>query len=532
MVATVAAQRGVVFQHGINSTGDTWAQAADRLSRDYSITPYRPTTSSFEAFETQAGQLAGQVVGAGTNAIIIGHSNGGLLARAANRPEVQNRPWGGVITVGTLHGGAPLAGAVLSGAAGRYGQYLASSIVRPFAYYSQWQADWRDRWYWDAAAAFAQQLYWFAQYFPFHIASAGIGASFPVVSQMPPGSTFLNNLNSSANLARESSALPYRIGVTSSVNTYAGIMWKGLTPDSWQRNTIFQYTTFSLLLATYEHYRFYDNYDDPDWWYKQQYAYLWLYAASAVYGMDNAWCGLIGAQSGFFRCAPSDGIVPTTSQVYPGGTATFSVSGPAHLQETRDAGVESALNTAFSSIGITPCSRAGSITVSPSSANLYAGSTAQASASVQSVCGRYLAVPVSWSSSNAGIARVNGSGLITGVAPGTATIYASRDGVSGAVAVTVKSGGSGGPTSVTISGPTSVDACTADIWSASTVGGTAPLSYSWSLNGKIVKTGSTSWVEYQNIGGSTLTIRVTVTDAQGYSRTSSSFSVDIQGLCQ
>lgn len=92
MVATVAAQRGVVFQHGINSTGDTWAQAADRLSRDYSITPYRPTTSSFEAFETQAGQLAGQVVGAGTNAIIIGHSNGGLLARAANRPEVQNRP--------------------------------------------------------------------------------------------------------------------------------------------------------------------------------------------------------------------------------------------------------------------------------------------------------------------------------------------------------------------------------------------------------------------------------------------------------
>src|SRR5205807_3903472 len=44
---------------------------------------------------------------------------------------------------------------------------------------------------------------------------------------------------------------------------------------------------------------------------------------------------------------------------------------------------------------------------------------------------------VTWTSSDGGVARVNGSGLVTGVAAGTATITATSGGKSGSAAVTV-----------------------------------------------------------------------------------------------
>lgn len=46
----LAAQRAVVFQHGLASSGDTWWQEATALQYEFQITPFRPTTTSSAVF--------------------------------------------------------------------------------------------------------------------------------------------------------------------------------------------------------------------------------------------------------------------------------------------------------------------------------------------------------------------------------------------------------------------------------------------------------------------------------------------------
>src|SRR5205085_527930 len=71
-------------------------------------------------------------------------------------------------------------------------------------------------------------------------------------------------------------------------------------------------------------------------------------------------------------------------------------------------------------------------------ARVFVGGTAQLGATAQDSAGNPLSGrTVTWTSSDGGVARVNGSGLVTGVAAGTATITATSGGKSGSAAVTV-----------------------------------------------------------------------------------------------
>src|SRR5213082_2954310 len=79
-----------------------------------------------------------------------------------------------------------------------------------------------------------------------------------------------------------------------------------------------------------------------------------------------------------------------------------------------------------------------SVTVKPSPATVQQGSTVQLTATPQDANGNPLSGRVvTWSSNNTAVARVNGSGLVTGVAAGTATITATSEGQSGTSDVTV-----------------------------------------------------------------------------------------------
>src|SRR5207245_2647053 len=79
-----------------------------------------------------------------------------------------------------------------------------------------------------------------------------------------------------------------------------------------------------------------------------------------------------------------------------------------------------------------------SVTVTPSPATVQQGSTVQLTATPQDANGNPLSGRVvTWSSDNTAVARVNGSGLVTGVAAGTATIAATSEGQSGTSDVTV-----------------------------------------------------------------------------------------------
>ncbi|HET7297058.1 MAG TPA: Ig-like domain-containing protein, partial [Gemmatimonadales bacterium] len=78
------------------------------------------------------------------------------------------------------------------------------------------------------------------------------------------------------------------------------------------------------------------------------------------------------------------------------------------------------------------------VTVSPASASVVAGQTQQLTATVRDANGNVLTGrTVSWSSNNAGVANVNGTGLVTAGAAGSATITATSEGKTGTSAITV-----------------------------------------------------------------------------------------------
>ncbi|MGB7588723.1 MAG: Ig-like domain-containing protein, partial [Solirubrobacterales bacterium] len=98
-----------------------------------------------------------------------------------------------------------------------------------------------------------------------------------------------------------------------------------------------------------------------------------------------------------------------------------------------------------------------SVNVTPGSANVVAGQTVQLTANTLDSTGAALSGRVvTWVSNNTAIATVNASGLVTGVAAGSATLTATSEGKSGTVAVTVTPvpvasvGVSPGPVSVTV----------------------------------------------------------------------------------
>src|SRR5438128_397070 len=78
------------------------------------------------------------------------------------------------------------------------------------------------------------------------------------------------------------------------------------------------------------------------------------------------------------------------------------------------------------------------VTVSPASTSVPVGATVQRSAVTTDSAGNTLpGLGVAWTSNNAAVAAVSGSGLVTSVATGTATITATSEGQSGTAAITV-----------------------------------------------------------------------------------------------
>ena len=79
-----------------------------------------------------------------------------------------------------------------------------------------------------------------------------------------------------------------------------------------------------------------------------------------------------------------------------------------------------------------------SVTVDPPTASVVVGATTPLVATVRDGRGDVLTDRApTWSSGNSAVATVNQQGVVTGVSPGTATIIASRDGITGSSTVTV-----------------------------------------------------------------------------------------------
>jgi uncharacterized protein YjdB len=80
----------------------------------------------------------------------------------------------------------------------------------------------------------------------------------------------------------------------------------------------------------------------------------------------------------------------------------------------------------------------GTVAVSPTSTSLQIGATTQFSVVVRDSLGTVVTDrPVSWSSSNAGVASISSSGLVTAIAAGSANVLATAGGKSGSATITV-----------------------------------------------------------------------------------------------
>src|SRR3989442_8285710 len=122
-----------------------------------------------------------------------------------------------------------------------------------------------------------------------------------------------------------------------------------------------------------------------------------------------------GKHYGRYKAGSDTGKVKVTAMGHPGGSDTAVVT-------------------------VTPVPVA-SVTVSPASAIVQVGQMVQLSATTTDSTGGVLTGrAVSWSSSNPSLATVNGSGLASAVAAGSATIAATSEGQSGAAAIPVAKG--------------------------------------------------------------------------------------------
>lgn len=80
------------------------------------------------------------------------------------------------------------------------------------------------------------------------------------------------------------------------------------------------------------------------------------------------------------------------------------------------------------------------VTVAPSSASLAVGATVQLTATARDNKGNVVSTTFAWTSSNAAVATVSASGLVTGIAAGTASITATTGSKRGSASVTVTGG--------------------------------------------------------------------------------------------
>ena len=126
-------------------------------------------------------------------------------------------------------------------------------------------------------------------------------------------------------------------------------------------------------------------------------------------------------------------------------TSTTGGTHVSHFQAASDSGqalliatVSTLADTAFINVTSQPVA---SIVVAPADASIAAGATVQLQATVTDASGATLTGrKITWSTSAGAIATVNGSGLVTGVASGGATVTATCEGKTASATITVTGG--------------------------------------------------------------------------------------------
>jgi pimeloyl-ACP methyl ester carboxylesterase len=317
----------VVFLHGFRSDASGWVQTAERLHVRASIDPRVPTVDWTRTFVDQARDLwrRPEFAPLSNGSVVIGHSNGGLVARESTR----QRPLGGVVTLGSPHHGVPLLP--------QFGQWatfssattsLVGSVVNAFSRPSNWS------WVFTYVVG---SLNWARDFNVWSVVYLGgvlgLDRAVPVTADMNPYSPFLQEINSSSNLNREARDLGGRVGIVSIAHDFyfAGPA-RVVAPDQADGIATALYSTAYGLM-------FWGNYvlssaDPLDFDATSQGLEL-INLAAQLLSIDPIYCRLVSSMT-FNVCRENDGLLPYTTQEYPGAPNLYiglDNNGPAHTRE-------------------------------------------------------------------------------------------------------------------------------------------------------------------------------------------------------
>ncbi len=331
-----------ILLHGLNSNAGTWNQFIADLQPIFTE-PLVAVTLPQQVYQTQGAALPGLTTGFVAKAL-VGHSNGGIVAREAARQGFQTNA---VVTIGSPNSGAPVADSITSGRVQTVALTLASTIACPLFDITCVSpapppdiADWLSGWVqlaWMHSELFMATL--------LDILNLVGWVPGDLLDQMGPGGYASTVLNAGTNQSAFMSAVSHRIGITTKLDNGDGALWQLLAQNNWESwsgglayaQGVYVVAHIALL-----------DYSDPS---SQLWSSSWLLGAQALGLIDYYWCTMIGLPGQFAgdfqNCSLSDALVPLTSQVLPTGNAAFSndpVSGVSHNAQLKD------LEVAFNAI--------------------------------------------------------------------------------------------------------------------------------------------------------------------------------------
>ena len=178
----------VALQHGAFSSASTWSTMAPAIEAGFDVgIVLRESIDWRKELESQARELHGRLAASGRrDFLVVGHSNGGLVARRAAQLSAAagDSLVRGVVTIGTGHVGVPIA------TVGRtvVHDFLATQLRAVVERIDG--SCWRGQFTWlcDIANLGAAEL-------PSQVATFALDAAVPMSRDVQPGSDFLTRLN-------------------------------------------------------------------------------------------------------------------------------------------------------------------------------------------------------------------------------------------------------------------------------------------------------------------------------------------------
>jgi pimeloyl-ACP methyl ester carboxylesterase len=293
--------QNVVFQHGFFSSGCTWWRMEPWLNQYFRWgIELTPSLNSVDNLTNQGNALVSDINSAGgNNNILIGHSQGGLIARyAAQYYQSINSPTtAGVVTLYTPHQGVPLAAL----AQGEIQNVLLGDMVAVWDDVGCGTPD-------DNLLCYLVSL----QYSGISAQLINIGS----LTDLVPGSAFLTNLNSNSENFQRAAVIGNTDRRWIEVRITDDFIFRGCNPEDscGERNVAFIYgIIYDVVQVSWDIAEF-DCLLNQD-----------PYACAVADYLLPIWVDMDIADLDYNVLAaggnPEDGFVPTSSQNYPSSSA-------------------------------------------------------------------------------------------------------------------------------------------------------------------------------------------------------------------